>query len=101
MDRFPPEQPTVRRDNTDAQNLVMDNDSDWGIDAAISAASRPANVQRPVKQGQSFAGVVFPEFGIATWLISGLMKQDRVLIVSNGIGVVVGLVYLMTIRYYS
>ena len=42
-----------------------------------------------------------PEFGIATWLIYGLMKRDLVLIVSNGIGVVVGLVYLLTIRYYS
>jgi uncharacterized protein with PQ loop repeat len=52
-------------------------------------------------KGQSFAGVVFLEFGIATWLIYGLMKRDRVLIVSNGIGVVVGLVYLLTIRYYS
>jgi uncharacterized protein with PQ loop repeat len=52
-------------------------------------------------KGQSFAGVVFLEFGIATWLIYGLMKQDRVLIVSNGIGVIVGLVYLLTIRYYS
>jgi uncharacterized protein with PQ loop repeat len=57
------------------------------------------NVQS--SKGQSFAGVVFLEFGIATWLIYGLMKQDRVLIVSNGIGVVVGLVYLLTIRYYS
>gem|GEM_PF-2840876 len=52
-------------------------------------------------KGQSFAGVVFLEFGIATWLIYGLMKRDRVLIVSNGIGVVVGLVYLLTIRHYS
>jgi uncharacterized protein with PQ loop repeat len=52
-------------------------------------------------KGQSFPGVVFLEFGIATWLIYGLLKQDRVLVVSNGIGVVVGLVYLLTIRYYS
>ncbi len=52
-------------------------------------------------KGQSFAGVVFLEFGIATWLIYGLMKRDLVLIVSNGIGVLVGLVYLLTIRYYS
>ena len=52
-------------------------------------------------KGQSFPGVVFLEFGIATWLIYGLMKRDRVLILSNGIGVVVGLVYLLTIRYYS
>ncbi len=52
-------------------------------------------------KGQSFAAVVFLEFGIATWLIYGLMKRDRVLVASNGIGVVVGLVYLLTIRYYS
>ncbi len=52
-------------------------------------------------KGQSFAGVVFLEFGIATWLIYGLMKRDRVLMLSNGIGVVVGLVCLLTIRYYS
>lgn len=52
-------------------------------------------------KGQSFAGVVFLEFGIATWLIYGLMKGDRVLVVSNGIGVVVGFVYLVAIRYYA
>jgi uncharacterized protein with PQ loop repeat len=52
-------------------------------------------------KGQSLPSVLFLEFGIATWLIYGLMKQDRVLVVSNGIGVVVGLVYLITIRYYS
>ena len=52
-------------------------------------------------KGQSFAGVAFMEFGIATWLIYGLMKGDRVLIVSNGIGVVAGFVYLAAIRYYS
>ncbi len=52
-------------------------------------------------KGQSFPAVMFLEFGIATWLIYGLMKRDRVLIVSNGIGVIVGLAYLLTIRYYS
>jgi hypothetical protein len=40
----------------DAQNLVMDNNSDGCIDGAISAASRLANVQRPVKQGAVFCG---------------------------------------------
>jgi len=52
-------------------------------------------------KGQSFPGVVFLEFGTVTWLIYGLMKRDRVLIVSNGIGVVVGLVYLLTVGYYA
>ena len=34
----------------------MDNDSDGQFDGAISAASRLANVQRPVKHGTVFSG---------------------------------------------
>jgi len=52
-------------------------------------------------KGQSFMGVVFLELGITRWLIYGVMKRDRVLIVSDGIALVVGLGYLLTIRYYS
>jgi len=52
-------------------------------------------------KGQSFMGVVFLEFGIATWLVYGVLKGDRVIVVSNGIGIVVGLIYLLTIKYYS
>lgn len=51
--------------------------------------------------GQSFLGVVFLEIGIATWLIYGILKRDRVIIIANAIGVVVGSIYLVTIRYYS
>lgn len=51
--------------------------------------------------GQSFVGVLFLEAGIATWLVYGILKKDRVIVLANGIGVIVGLVYLLTIRYYS
>jgi uncharacterized protein with PQ loop repeat len=51
--------------------------------------------------GQSFYGVIFMELGIATWLVYGILKRDVVIILANGIGVVVGLVYLFTIGYYS
>ena len=51
--------------------------------------------------GQSFVGVLFLEAGIATWLVYGILKKDRVITIANGIGVIIGLVYLFTIRYYS
>ena len=51
--------------------------------------------------GQSFLAVFFLELGIATWLVYGILKRDRVITVANGIGVSVGLVYLFTIRYYA
>jgi len=51
--------------------------------------------------GQSFLGVLFLELGIATWLIYGILKRDRVIILANGIGVGVGLVYLLVIRFYA
>ena len=56
--------------------MIMDNDSDGRLDGAISAASRLGNGQSvQSSKGQSFAGVVFLEFGIATWLIYGLMSE--------------------------
>src|SRR5271157_25683 len=42
--------------SADAPNMVMDNDSDGRLDGANFAASRLANVQRPVKQGTVFCG---------------------------------------------
>jgi uncharacterized protein with PQ loop repeat len=51
--------------------------------------------------GQSFVAVLFLELGIATWLVYGILKQDGVIIVANSIGLIVGLVYLCAIRYYS
>ena len=51
--------------------------------------------------GQSFIGVMFLEAGIATWLVYGILKRDLVIIVANGIGVVVGFLYLGAIWYYS
>lgn len=51
--------------------------------------------------GQSFLGVLFLELGIATWLIYGILKNDRVIILANGIGVGIGFVYLLTIHHYA
>jgi uncharacterized protein with PQ loop repeat len=51
--------------------------------------------------GQSFPGVVFWELGIATWLIYGILKKDRVIVIANWIAVSVGLLYLLAIRYYA
>lgn len=51
--------------------------------------------------GQSLVGVAFLEAGIATWLVYGILKNDKVIIVTNAIGVAVGFLYLLTIRYYS
>lgn len=52
-------------------------------------------------QGQSFPAVVFWEIGIVIWLIYGLLKNDKVIFVSNCIGVCAGLLYLATIIKYS
>ena len=41
--------------------------------------------------GQSFVGVIFWELGIATWLIYGILKKDRVIVIANWIAVSVGL----------
>ena len=51
--------------------------------------------------GQSFWGALFLEFGIATWLIYGILKRDSVIVVTNSIGIVAGLIYVLTIGYYS
>jgi uncharacterized protein with PQ loop repeat len=51
--------------------------------------------------GQSFVGIVFWELGIATWLIYGILKKDRVIVIANCIAVAVGLLYLLAIRYYA
>jgi uncharacterized protein with PQ loop repeat len=51
--------------------------------------------------GQSFVGVIFWELGIATWLIYGILKKDRVIVIANWIAVSVGLLYLLAIRYYA
>jgi uncharacterized protein with PQ loop repeat len=51
--------------------------------------------------GQSFVGVIFWEVGIATWLIYGILKKDRVIVIANSIAVSVGLLYLMAIKYYA
>ena len=51
--------------------------------------------------GQSFLGVLFLELGIATWLVYGILKRDRVIVIANGIGVSLGLVYLFTVQYYA
>ena len=51
--------------------------------------------------GQSFLGALFLEFGIATWLVYGILKRDVVIIIANGIGIVAGLIYLLTIGHYS
>jgi uncharacterized protein with PQ loop repeat len=51
--------------------------------------------------GQSFVGVVFWELGIATWLIYGVLKKDRVIVIANWIALSVGLLYLLAIRYYA
>ena len=51
--------------------------------------------------GQSFLGVLFLELGIATWLVYGILKRDWVIVIANGIGVSLGLVYLFTVQYYA
>ncbi len=51
--------------------------------------------------GQSFRGALFLEFGIATWLVYGSLKKDPVIVVTNSIGIMAGMVYLLTIGYYS
>ena len=52
-------------------------------------------------QGQSFPAVVFWEIGIVIWLIYGLLKNDKVIVVSNCMSVCAGLLYLAAIMKYS
>ncbi len=49
--------------------------------------------------GQSFVAAILWELGIATWLIYGILKRDRVIVVANWTAGGVGLLYLLAIHY--
>ena len=54
--------------------------------------------------GQSFVGVIFWELGIATWLVYGILKKDRVIVIANSIAVKRGDLacpFFLAIRYYA
>ena len=67
----------------------------------FSTLARLGDASGGIKQGQSFPAVVFWEIGIVIWLIYGLLKNDKVIVVSNCIGVCAGLLYLAAIMKYS
>jgi hypothetical protein len=51
--------------------------------------------------GQLFAGGLFLEFGIVTWLVQGILRQDQVLAFSDGTGIVLEFGYVATIDHHS
>jgi uncharacterized protein with PQ loop repeat len=52
-------------------------------------------------KGQSLAGALFFEFGVITWLIYGLLRKDRIIMICNSIAVFFGFTYICAIIYYS
>ena len=50
--------------------------------------------------GQSMVTIVGLEIGFAVWLVYGFLIEDSVIIIPNIIALLIGVIYLYTVRYY-